>query len=490
MQTQESNTASECAENVVFRQYKPLSSTKKEHPFPIQYLPEVIKKYVLAVSESIQVSPDMPAVLALAVLALTVQRKAKIMYDSMWKEELNLYLCILADPAERKTPVFKAMMAPVQKYTDEYNSGIEKEIRAYEEKKALLENKKTHLIQSGKDTELEELNKKIDELVPVRLLKLTTTDITAESLAEKLSQNNESLGIMCDEGGIFDIISGLYSSLPNVTIYLNAYDGTLTIIDRKTGSIILKRPLLTFGICAQKCILNDLMRNKVFTGRGFVQRFMFSVPPSMVGSRTLKKTDEKAFNVVKDEYSELIYSLLRMPHSENEIRLSDEATELFNKFYARVEAGLGAGGIFEGESDYFGKIAGRALRIAGILHMAEYRDINRPVDARTMHAAIEIAEYFITQSTNIFEEHHNLSAAETVFNKILKKCRNDNTNIISFREIKRSACRKLEDEMVINLLETLVDFGYLAELPIVRNRYNGRKKPDYMIRPELFNRLA
>lgn len=473
-----------------FKKFRRLCADKSNVAFPVKYLPEAVRNYVDAVSECVQVYPDMPAALSLAVLSLAVQKKAKIAFNNIWDEELNLYVCIFADPAERKSPVYKAMMSPVHQYVTEYNTKNASLIQSYHETKAALEAKKASLIQHGKTEELQKIKEEINSLVPVNYLKLTTSDITAESLAEKMFYNNCRMGIMSDEGGIFDIIGGLYSSGINLNIYLNGYDGAPTNIDRKNGSINLVRPLLTFGVCAQPCILNDLLNNKTFIGRGFVQRFIFVVPPSMVGKRTLDNVNEALFLTAREEYRKLIYRLLELPISDSVITLSPEAKEIFKNYSYRIEAALGKNGAFEDNRDYFGKFSGRTLRIAGILHMAEFGDVNKPLDAYTMRSAIEISNYLIVQSMDIFDGNHNLTVAETVFYKIANKCIKENRNIISYRDIRRLISKKTSDSVLMESLEILIDHGYIAEIPVVKTQYNGRKKPDYEIRPEILKRLA
>jgi len=478
------------SDSVNFKKFYNLNSARNKKEFPIHCLPYAVQNYVNAVSESIQVYPDMPAALSLAVLALTIQKKAKIAFDATWSEELNLYLCIFADPAERKSPVYNAMMSPVQQYIDEYNTKYASQIQSYHETKAALEAKKSTLIQKGKTEELEKINEEINDLVPMNYMKLTTSDITAEALAEKMYYNNGCMGVMSDEGGIFDIAAGLYSSGININIYLKSYDGQIIIIDRKNGSLCIHRPLLTFGICAQPCILSNLLNNEAFMGRGFIQRFLFCVPPSMVGKRTLSSDREHKFLETREEYKELIYKLLSLPMSEAKLTLTEEAKEKFNDFYDRIEAGLAKGGYLEDNRDYFGKFAGRTLRIAGILHMAEYQDLTRAVDADTVQKAITIAEYFMMHSLNIFDEEQNLSVAETVFNKMANKCIANSVSRISYRDTRRAVSKKITNKMLDEAIEILIDHGYIAEVSMVQTQFNGRKKPEYEIHPVLLKRLA
>ena len=55
-------------------------------------------------------------------------------------------------------------------------------------------------------------------------------------------------------------------------------------------------------------------------------------------------------------------------------------------------------GEYEDFHDYFGKFAGRTLRIAGLIHLAKYMDINRLVDLESVTSAYVIMEYFAEQT--------------------------------------------------------------------------------------------
>ena len=75
----------------------------------------------------------------------------------------------------------------------------------------------------------------MEELQPVYPLTLNVTDTTPEALAAELVKNGEKIGILNDEGGIFDILSGLYSSgTANIDLFLKAYDGSPYNVIRRT----------------------------------------------------------------------------------------------------------------------------------------------------------------------------------------------------------------------------------------------------------------
>lgn len=76
----------------------PLKQNKEPVPFPLYALPQVIRDMTSLISETVQVAPEMPASVALAVLSLCLQGKAKISFSSFYNEELNLYVMISAAP--------------------------------------------------------------------------------------------------------------------------------------------------------------------------------------------------------------------------------------------------------------------------------------------------------------------------------------------------------------------------------------------------------
>ena len=70
--------------------------------FPVDALPEVIRRYVLAVAESTQTAVDMAAVEALGVVSLCSQGKYFIRGNADWTEPLNTYTVVILPPADGK----------------------------------------------------------------------------------------------------------------------------------------------------------------------------------------------------------------------------------------------------------------------------------------------------------------------------------------------------------------------------------------------------
>ena len=94
-------------------------STRENLPmFPVDRLPQGVADYIKAVSESVQVAPDMIATSVLASAATAVQRKYMVHPVADWMEPLNLYAVTIAEPSERKSPVFQEVTRPIEEYEE------------------------------------------------------------------------------------------------------------------------------------------------------------------------------------------------------------------------------------------------------------------------------------------------------------------------------------------------------------------------------------
>lgn len=467
----------------------PLKNINRPPPFPTEVLPAVLRDFVIFVAETAQVYPEMPAAAVLAALSVCLQGKAKIQFSPFWTEELNLYVLITAPPGERKSAVFSSITAPIHKYVAEYNENHLIDFQSYRNNKKLLESKLNKAIDKGSDLqEIRSIQEKINLLKPVKEMKLITTDVTAEALASIMYDNNGNMGILSPEGGVFDVISGMYSNnVTNLNIFLSGYDGEPIKIDRKSGSVMLSHPLLTFGICAQPQVLNNVISNPNFTGKGLAQRFLFCQPDSLIGHRKLIQDYPKDSYTIPENYSKLIYRLLDMPiNSSACIELTCAAADNLEHFSDKIELQMADNGVLAEYREFFGKLAGKTLRIAGLLHLCEY-SLSECLSGSTMNAAIKIAEYFGKQYLKMMCADSYDDTPQYVIDKILAKARRENISVISLRDIKRAA-RRLSGEQVEDALDTLTEKHYLTRLPVIQNGSAGnRRKESYEINPCLLS---
>ena len=459
--------------------------------FPVDALPETVRRYVLAVAESTQTSVDMAAVEALGVGSLCSQGKYFIQGNADWAEPLNIYTVVILPPAERKSSVLSVMIRPVEEYEKEENSRRNAGIIESQMVLSRLEKEKRSLVErasKGKVTE-EEVRAKATEIAkyePVKPLRLFVDDVTSEKLTSVLAENKGRAAVVSAEGGIFDIISGLYSRNVNIDVFLKGHSGDTIRVDRigrASESII--HPALTMVLAVQPEVLNGLMSNNTFRGRGLTARFLYSMPKSTVGSRSF--STKPIPEGVRARYRALIETILSSDNEQEPISLDDGAREVLEDLFNEIEGRL-KGDLAE-ISDWAGKFVGAVLRISGILHVMKYPKDSMfdAVDRETMEHAVIIGRYFLTHA----KAAYSLMGADTV-NK-------DAQHLLSFIKRERLAefsrrdamrlCRSFKTaDSLQPVLNRLCEYGYIAVKPQEPVSGIGRRPSEvYVTNPAVLN---
>lgn len=466
---------------------------KKTAPFPLKNLPPLLRDYLKAVSDYVQVTPEMAVLPLLSVLSLCVQGKAVIKNTgNSHTEPLNLYTLTIAPPGERKSGCLKEFLRPVLEFQERYNKMHAPKIREYNSERAFLENKKATAMRA-KDadfSDINEIDKEIAEveekLEKVHKLILNISDTTPEALAVEMGKQGERMGIVDSEGAIFDVLSGIYSSgKPNITIFLNAYDGLPVTVTRCGKDIAeLHSPLLTIGLMTQPAHFTEAMSNKQFVGRGLVHRFLFSFPESKAGYLKMRSPDIPP--ELKNLYSKLIETFLNIPPNISEfiIVCDTEAEMIFSDYFEHLQKEMREGGIFESLKEWANKHFSRALRIAGILHLCEHLATEK-LSGLTALNAIAIAKWAENHALNAFSggaiEPEEIRNAKY----ILKKLKKSGKTILSKHEL-LVLCRPLLTGELVEPLEILEDMGYIR-IEFIKNGERGKPKERIKINPNILD---
>lgn len=459
--------------------------------FPVDALPEVIRRYVLAVAESTQTPVDMAAVEALGIVSLCCQGKYFIRGNADWAEPLNTYMVVIMEPAERKSSVLSMMIRPVEEYEKEENSRRNAEIVESRMIQDKLEKEKRSLVErasKGKATE-EEVRAKAAELAkfePAKPLRLFVDDVTSEKLTSVLAENKGRAAVVSAEGGIFSIMSGLYNRNVNIDVFLKGHSGDTIRVDRvgrASESII--HPALTMVLAVQPEVLNGLMSNNTFRGRGLTARFLYSMPKSTVGRRSFSA--EPIPEGVKSRYRDLVETILSGSNEQEPISLDDGAADVLEGLFNEVEGRL-KGDLAE-IPDWAGKFVGAVLRIGGILHVIKYPKDSMfdPVDRETMENAVSIGRYFLEHA----KAAYSLMGADAV-NKnarlFLAAVKRKRLAEFSRRDAMRlyRGCKTVESLQPV--LDRLCEYGYLAVKPQEPVSGIGRRPSEvYVTNPAALN---
>ena len=455
--------------------------------FPIDALPPAVRNYVQAVAETTQTDPGMAAVASLAILSICVQGKYRIWGKLDWSEPLNTYCVVVLPPAERKSAVISLMTAPLEEYEQEINNAMDAQIIESQMRKAVLEKERRMLedrVSKGKAdaSELADKAKEISVFQETQPLKLFVDDVTAEKLASVLAENHSKAAIVSAEGGIFDILNGIYTKNVNIDVFLKGHSGDTIRVDRiGRASESILHPALTMLLAVQPGVLNGLMSNDTFRGRGLTARFLYSMPQSYLGIRSFHT--EPIPEAVRTEYTKLIRSLLEVDCKEEPIHLSEEATAVLKKLYLDNERRFCTD--LAEIADWAGKYVGAVLRIAGLLHTAEHHNFLdfTEVSKQTMENAVRIGEYFLEHA----KAAYSLMGADPVNKQseyLLDAIKRGQVSEFSRRDAMRMCRRFHTTEALQPVLNRLCEYGYIAPKPTEPALGVGRRPSEvYLTNP-------
>lgn len=432
--------------------------------FPTSSLPTVLSDYLKEVSRTVQVTPDMCALPLISTLSLCVTGKACIQFPGNdHTEPLNLYTVTVASPGQRKSSAYNCFTIPVSDYVKRYNAMHNTDIQSNKAERAAIKKQIDKEINSKNFdiSKVRELNEELNKLGELHELRMIVKDITPEALALELFLQNERIGILDDEGSIFDVLGGLYSGgQANLGIFLEAYDGSpYSILRRTKDPITLNNPLLTMGLMTQPEHFTDILSNKQFSGRGLIHRFLFAFPSSKTGFQTLSTGN--IVSSIKNNYIQLVNRLLAMPYPEPEestpiIECNTSASTVLTDYFDLLQQKMRPGGMFENMVEWAAKHFARCMRIAAILHLCEHSIIEN-LNEQTAINAISISLWAENQALKALSGEMNDSQEVKDAKYILSRVKCKGITELSKRELLRLCQRFDSQEELEASLELLED---------------------------------
>lgn len=354
--------------------------------FPVEIFPTWLREYIESVSKATQTPNDLGSLSALSILSIISTNRFKIKVKHSWSESLNLYVMATMESGGGKSRTLKNYRKPLDDYEAEEQEALKIELANQEERLKALYKRRDHLsgeyAKKAEETSMKEIQALTAEIIELEKDKIEsprffTSDITAEKLGMLLKEQAEKMAIMTAEGGgVIKNIAGKYSSngTSDIELYLSAYDGEKINIDRVgRESIQLNEPYLNMCLFVQENIIQSL--NRDFMEQGFVQRFIFSLPPSNVGYRNLSDETEYITEEVRTSYFKAIKRLLNLFGELTTLEFTEEANELKKQIIDENEARLREDGELR-ESDplknWGSRLNQKVFKIAGLLHVSDY----------------------------------------------------------------------------------------------------------------------
>lgn len=398
--------------------------------YPSHALPGPLFEWVEAEAEATQTPLDLAGMLVLGVVAGAVAGKFRVAVRGGWTEPLNLYVCVSADPGERKSAVFDHGMRPVYEAeralvasTSPDREAKARDLRFLTKQRDKTENAATRT--GGDPEKRDDLRRQVAEIeaemrrieVPPEPV-LVVGDVTPEALAIRLAEQGGRLIAASAEGGeLVSIMGGRYSrtGAPNFEIFLKAHAGDRVRVDRVgRPPIFIDRPRLTLVLAVQPDVMRGFASCREFRGRGMHARFLYANPSPMAGRCKIYGVRPMS-GVEIQRYRDTVESLLALTARtdengrpvERDLEFEPEALELLDAYREKFEPRRAPG---SGDLGYMGdwasKHVGSLVRVAGGLHLVEHARDNpeRPIRRATLESALVLGGYFIAHARAAYAE--------------------------------------------------------------------------------------
>lgn len=465
--------------------------------FPVDCLPNPVQDYVKALSVSTQTPPEMAGILSLGVLAVCLQSKFLLEVRPEWHESLSLYTVAIAPPAERKSAVLSGLLSTVYRYEIERRKSEAVEVEQSHQERELLEielagAKKRAARASPEErdnlkADVDELTRRLVEFEEKKPYRLLVDDTTPEKLVDLMETAGGAIGMASSEGGVFDTLQGRYDNKSGgLEVFLKCHDGDPLQVDRigRPGNCI-EHPHLSIILTVQPHVLQGLMNNATFEGRGLCARFLYASCRSTVGNREV--SPPAIPDSVKQGYHDFIWRLLDMPY-RGTLRLSSEADRLRETMQEQVENRLK--GDLEDFQHWAGKLVGTLLRIAGLFHAAtvEGNPTQEPLSPKCVERAFVFADYLIAHAKIAYQTMDgNGAAAARDAQYILRRLVDvpETTTRDLYRKCRGRFNRVGEMNPGLSILE---ERGYIRQETVERDGPGRKPSPRILVNPLWLNR--
>lgn len=397
-------------------------------PFPVDYLPSVMRAAVLRVHEVVQAPLDMICQSFLAAATLAVQAYANVLIDGRCFPVSNNFVAV-GESGERKSATDRIATGPIKERQRRESESFHQGKKAHEAAFVAWQNgKKDALKEKDKDVIEAFLNQLGDEPKHVQPFYIFE-EPSFEGIERAYAEGRYTLGLFSDEGGRF--LGGYAMSKDNqtktVTGLSKLWDGDP--IDRVRGGdglSVLYGRRFAMHLMIQPILCGQLFGNSMMTGQGFLSRCLCSYPASTIGWRPYKAQDLSADPSIT-AYNDAINGILDKPLPLNErpdmglkpttITIAKDAKGTWIAFADHIEELQRESGDLYPIKGFASKAAEHAARIAGVLAIFESPDATE-ISADALNGGIVIAEYYIGEALRLFHsasDDQELIVAQKVF---------------------------------------------------------------------------
>jgi replicative DNA helicase len=453
-------------------------------PFPVDALPQLGRRMAVQAAETLQVSPAMSGCFLLGALSAAAVGRARVDMGSGYREPVQLYIAVGADPSERKSPCLKMMTQPLHAYQQEENERRAPEMR---QQRLIRETREIALRkaqQKGDEQEVARLGEELAGMRETRPYHLILTDATAEALGQAMSKNEGRMAVISGEGALLSVLAGCYAQGPaNLDAVLQGYSGEAVSVARiGRPPVQIKEAALSICLAVQTEVLDSFLQNQQLRQRGTVARFLVAEPESMIGRRQV--IGPAMAPQLQAEYDKRLKDILALP-APIPLKPDEDARAAWEDWASEVERRSLPGGDLRGlAGGWEGKLAGNTLRIAGLLTLLEFETLT--IREHLMRGAIRIARWFAASMIALTAAASELSPEADEMLRYLARRGESKVSMASVRAGLKNRKRFARAEQVERVVDEIVFSGLAQFVVDGPSKEPGRPyKPSLILHPDI-----
>lgn len=380
-------------------------------------MPSVLADFVFQIAEDQQTPPDFAAVSCLVSIASIMGNSVKIYgkRNGQWWVHCTLWGALIGEPTTGKSIAMNKSLEPFkaleknlitqwrEKFGDQHFWAYSRRVQQADKRRKI-----DNLIRTGQSELAKKMYDELSELQdsPPRL---TVHDITMESLAEVLKNNQRGLLMIQPE------LSGFISEMSHKDnksercFYMHAYDGTSDFVCDRIGRGHLYLPKVTLSMLGtiQPTEIAHLVKSAANnqTNDGFLQRIQMAVYPD-VNSQYKWVDSEPEFHI-QNQYATMLQNLYQYAQNFTAIRLEEDAQHLFAKWVIEIKQSLSGCKTTTIFKSHRLKMIDTVLKLAFLLHACNalshdyHENIGRiPVDA--LAKALSWSTYLLDHAEKMY----------------------------------------------------------------------------------------
>ncbi|WP_155635599.1 YfjI family protein [Burkholderia cepacia] len=433
--------------------------------FPLDALPESIRAAVIEICQRDKLAA--PIAVQATLAAVSVACQDLVLVDRGFGEAsvCSLFMLVVADSGARKTRADRAVTPTIEAYDRRAKVEYERQRAAYE-----IELKNRQDKERGLQRTLMTLIRKIH----------TTSADNAAYVEARLAQVEEELGelrsspfqnpkpkfrrMVYSAISIREIERGLCENWPAAGLisneaadFLNARsDSDMARLDRlwdgqgidvvgrtQRDTFSVNDPRLTMSLMIQPSVFDSFLEKKGERAKtiGFIPRMLIARPETVYGTRTIGSKEQRP-TVWIDRFNCRIQELLDAGSFDIEararnrvcLRFSPAAQLRWEREHDEKERGMADGGKYVYEREFVNRYSEHVARLAALFHFfASARlthadsddmrlDIATEIGEQTLADAIEVASWYLSEFSRIFNPDKSIKeAAKYVYKKLLDR---------------------------------------------------------------------